>query len=197
MKQTGRQRERGLYLVFANQITLQCVNKTLNPFGISKLLNTITLAVTHIHIHTHCSLMLASSTLSSETVWEREVRTWTRKVKGRYCILLYDSVTVNQLRHKKHKRTITLLYLLLRKVTGDKKKIGRIIMCSVWHQLQMRKPKSEIILTWSEIRSYIFRPNYEAFFFYFFIFTCIYVFLHLHYYHYRTMCLNSTHKIPT
>lgn len=44
-KQTGRERGRGVYVVFANQITLLCVNKTLNPFGITKPLNTITLAV--------------------------------------------------------------------------------------------------------------------------------------------------------
>lgn len=41
-----------MYLVFAKQITLLCVNKTLNPFGFSKLLNTITLAVIQTYTHT-------------------------------------------------------------------------------------------------------------------------------------------------
>lgn len=52
-KQTGRQMRRGVHFISANQITLLCVNKTLNPFGIYKRLNTITLAVVQTNTRSH------------------------------------------------------------------------------------------------------------------------------------------------
>lgn len=41
-RKEGGQMEEEECIIFANQITLLCMNKTLNPFGISKLLNTVT-----------------------------------------------------------------------------------------------------------------------------------------------------------